>query len=256
MHVTGVPAITTPQAAMFLGQRRWQRSDQVSTLMWDLQVKAKCCCREYWRWFPEGDTQPLELHCGGSWFQEAVEKASRQQRKLPWFCMCCLPEETGLNHLRLFKKKKRVLLTPVKRSDSFKKTNPNSKKKKKQTKQNKQKHKTQGTLRKHSYEKAAETRKTTSGNGRKPKLLEGKRGACCSLRGTVLPMLFLSGSSPRTTGSLGPPLSRLSSAHRQGLGSKGFLSATQASVEQRKFSWCFPSPFFNQNEERAISRQK
>lgn len=120
MHVTGVPAITPPQAVMFLGQRRWQRPDQVSTLMWDLQVKAKYC-GEYWRWFPEGDTQPFQLHCRVWWLQEAVEKASQQQRKLLWFCKCCLPEEAGLNHLWLFKKQERELLTPVKWSNSFKK---------------------------------------------------------------------------------------------------------------------------------------
>lgn len=139
MHVTGVPAAVTPRAVMLWGQRRWQRSDQVSTLMRDLQVKAKCC-REYWQWHPEGDGQHLELLCGGSWLQEAVGKASRQRSELLWFCMCRLPEETGLNHLWLLKKKTKnlcVLITLMKWSDSLPKTTQTQK----ITKQNKRKHK-------------------------------------------------------------------------------------------------------------------
>lgn len=53
------------------------------------------------------------------------------------------------------------------------------------TKQNKQKHKSQETLRKNSYEKVAETRKTTSGNGHKNKLLQGKQRVYCSLTVTA-----------------------------------------------------------------------
>lgn len=56
---------------------------------------------------------------------------------------------------------------------------------KKITKQNKQKHKTQDTLRKNSYEKAAETRKNTSGNGHKNNLLQGKQRVYCSLTVTA-----------------------------------------------------------------------
>lgn len=119
MQVAGVPAIKTPQAVMFWGQRRWQRSYQVSTLMWDLQVKVKCC-REYRWWLPEGDRQPFELHWEGSRLQEAEKRASAEWYKWLWFCLCCSAEETGLNHLRLFNKN-RVLLTAVKWSDSLRK---------------------------------------------------------------------------------------------------------------------------------------
>lgn len=43
MHVTGVPVITAPQAATSVGHGRGQRSDGVSTSMWDLQKKGKGC---------------------------------------------------------------------------------------------------------------------------------------------------------------------------------------------------------------------
>lgn len=43
MHVTGVPVITAPQAVTSVGHGRGQRSDGVSTSMWDLQEKGKGC---------------------------------------------------------------------------------------------------------------------------------------------------------------------------------------------------------------------
>jgi len=82
----------------------------------------------------------------------------------------------------VIQKEKRVLLTPVKQSNSFK----NPPKLKKITKQNKQKHKPQETLRKNSYEKAAETRKTTSGTGHRNKLLQGKPSTRCPLNSHCL----------------------------------------------------------------------
>lgn len=64
------------------------------------------------------------------------------------------------------------------------KNNPNSKKKKSLSRTNKNT-KPKEPSRKTSCEKAAETRKTTSGNGHKDKLLQGKRRAYCSLTRTA-----------------------------------------------------------------------
>lgn len=131
---------------------------------------------------------------------------------------CAAHQETGLNHLWLVekKKKRRGLLTAVKRSDSFK-NNPDSRKQ--AAKQNKHKHKTQETLGKNSYEKTARTRKTTSGNGRAHKLVSAR----------VLP-------SPASTSAPPPKKNELPSTSPlraelqtpRGAGIKGLVSCSAA----------------------------
>lgn len=72
---------------MFSGQRRWQRSDQGSASMGDLQENSKCPRESWWR-FPEGDTA---LGAAGE-VQEPMEKANQQWSEgLVWFCRGCFP---------------------------------------------------------------------------------------------------------------------------------------------------------------------
>lgn len=207
---------------MCSGQRRWQRSHQGT----DLQENSECP-RKSWRGFPEGETE-----LGADWeVQDSMEKANQQHSEgLVWLC-----RETALNHLWLFPKQGGS--SEFREMEPFiHKTTPMQKNSEAEQTKN---HKTWENLEENPLKKQQE--------GGKPRriwtqnLSKGKWGRGCSLPGTAPAHILI---LPKWWGinSLVP--------HPSGLSSRHSLDQRLCYLQQRKFPCWFPSPLFNQNEEK------
>lgn len=231
-HGTGVPAVVTPEAVMFSGQRRWQRSDQGSASMGELQENSKCPRESWWR-FPEGDTA---LGAAGE-VQEPMEKANQQWSEgLVWFCRGCFPGEQVWTTCG-YSKSKEGVMNSGKWSVSFTKQ-PQCKKNSgaEQTKNCK------------TWENLGKNPLRRQQKGGKPRQdPDAKRVTARWTRRGVLP-----GRNCSCPYSDGPKWWGINSLvpQRSGLSSRHSLDQKLCYLQQRKLLRWFPSPLFSQKEEK------
>lgn len=223
---------------MFSGQRRWQRSDQGSASMGDLQENSKCPRESWWR-FPEGDTAlgaAGEVQDSRSPWKKQISSGVRD------LCGSAGAASQGNRSepLVVIPKAKRESWTQG--NGAFhSQNNPNAKKTAEQNKQKTAKpEKTSGK----TLWGGSRKEETLSGSGHKTSHCKVNQEGGAPWQELLLPIFWWGNDKIKWWGinSLVPQRSGLSSRHS--------LDQKLCYLQQRKLLRWFPSPLFSQKEEK------